>query len=90
MKIPRRDKLKIYGDLLSILYAESKKEKIVITRIQQQTNLPFNRLKAYIQELKDLDFIEDEISFKLTQKGKNFLQEYEGFLDFMERMGLTY
>jgi predicted transcriptional regulator len=90
MKIPRRDKLKIYGDLLSILYAESKKEKIVITRIQQQTNLPFNRLKTYIQELKDLNFIEDEVSFKLTQKGKNFLQEYQGFLDFMERMGLTY
>ena len=89
-KLPRRDKLKIYGDLLSTLYNESKKEKVVLTHIQLKTNVPFDRLKTYIAELKELSLIEDETSLKLTEKGKMYLREYETVLDFMKRMGLTY
>jgi predicted transcriptional regulator len=89
--IARRDKLKIYGDLLSTLRSEaSERERIVLTRVQMRINVPFDRLKSYITELKDLGFIEDETSLKLTQKGKQYLSEYEKILDFMKRMGLTY
>jgi len=88
-KIARRDRLKIYGDLLGILYAE-KDEKIVLTRVQVQMKVPFDRLKGYITELSDLALIENEVSLKLTQKGKQFLAEYENVLDFMKRMGLEY
>ena len=52
--------------------------------------MPFDRLKNYITELKNLGLIEDETSLKLTEKGKQYLQEYEKILDFMKRMGLTY
>ena len=89
-KLPRRDKLKIYGDLLSILHNESKKEKIVLTRVQLRTNVPFDRLKTYIVELKELGLIMDEPSLQLTEKGKQYLKEYEAVLDFMKRMGLSY
>ena len=89
-KLPRRDKLKIYGDLLSILYCESKKDKVVLTHVQLKTNVPFDRLKTYITELKELDLIYDEPSLKLTDKGKQYLKEYETVLDFMKRMGLAY
>ena len=89
-KLPRRDKLKIYGDLLSILNSEAKREKIVLTRIQLRINIPFDRLKIYVAELKELGLIQDEPSLKLTEKGKQYLREYETVLDFMERMGLTY
>jgi predicted transcriptional regulator len=89
-KLPRRDKLKIYGDLLSILHSESKKEKVVLTHVQLKTNVPFDRLKTYIAELKDLGLIQDEVSLNLTDKGKQYLKEYETVLDFMKRMGLTY
>ena len=89
-KLPRRDKLKIYGDLLSILYAESRKEKIVLTRVQLKINVPFDRLKTYIAELKDLGLIQDEASLDLTDKGKQYLKEYETVIDFMKRMGLGY
>ena len=89
-KLPRRDKLKIYGDLLFILYTESKKEKVVLTHIQLKTNVPFDRLKTYIAELKELGLIQDETSLKLTDKGKLYLREYETVLDFMKRMGLAY
>lgn len=89
-KLPRRDKLKIYGDLLSILHNESKKEKVVLTRVQLRTNVPFDRLKTYIVELKELGLIMDEPSLQLTEKGKQYLREYEAVLDFMKRMGLSY
>ncbi len=89
-EIARRDRLKIYGDLLSILYAENKEEKIVLTRVQVQIKVPFDRLKNYISELNDLGLIQDETSLKLTEKGKLYLTEYGKVLDFMKRMGIAY
>jgi predicted transcriptional regulator len=90
-KIARRDRLKIYGDLLSILYAEKNKdEKIVLTRVQVQIKVPFDRLKTYISELNDLGLIQNETSLKLTEKGKQYLIEYAEVLDFMKRMGIAY
>ena len=89
-RLPRRDKLKIYGDLLSILYGEAKTEKVILTRIQLKTNVPFDRLKIYLNELKELGLIVDEPTLKLTEKGKQYIKEYQTVLDFMKRMGLTY
>ncbi len=89
-KFPRRDKLKIYGDLLSVLYSEANTEKIVLTRIQTRINVPFDRLKNYILELNDLGLIQDEKTLKLTEKGKQYLSEYEKVLEFMKRMGIGY
>jgi predicted transcriptional regulator len=90
MKIPRRDKLKIYGDLLSVLNVESKNEKIVLTWVQVKINVPFDRLKTYISDLKELGLIQDESTLRLTEKGKQFLREYDSVIDFMKRMGFTY
>jgi len=90
MKIPRRDKLKIYGDILSVLQQQPKAEKIVLTRVQVQGNVAFERLKNYIADLKDLGLIEDETTLKLTEKGKQYVKDYENVVEFMKRMGLTY
>ena len=90
MKISRRDKLKIYGDLLSILNRESKTEKIALTKVQRLVNVPFDRLKIYISDLKELCLIQDETSLRLSKKGKQYVREYEKVIDFMKRMGITY
>jgi predicted transcriptional regulator len=89
-KIQRRDRLKIYGDLLSALYSESGAKKIVLTQVQVRIKVPFDRLKTYITELVDLGLVQDETSLKLTGKGTQYLKEYERVLDFMKRMGLSY
>lgn len=89
-KLARRDKAKIYHDILVTIQDEAKKGTIVLTRVQQKTNVPFDRLKAYLTELRELGFIQDESLLKLTEKGKEFLSEYEKVLDFMKRMGLIY
>lgn len=90
MKIQKRDKMKIYGDLLLILLTESGNEKIVISHVQLKTNVPFTRLKKYFLDLKELGLIEDETSLKVTDKGKQYLHEYETVLSFMKRMGMSY
>ncbi len=90
-KLARRDKMKIYGDLLSILQAErSDTQKIVLIRVQTKLNVPFDRLKRYLADLEVLNLIEDQISYRLTQKGKQYLKEYQMLVDFMERMGISY
>jgi len=89
-QIARRDRLKIYGDLLSLLYAESREENIVLTHVQVQLKVPFDRLKMYISELNDLGLIQDQTSLKLTEKGKQYIVEYGKVLDFMKRMGVAY
>ncbi len=89
-KILRRDKLKIYGDLLSVLNDEAKTKKIVLTHVQIRINVPFDRLKKYIHGLSELGLIQDETSLTLTKKGKQYLREYEKILGFMKRMGITY
>ena len=86
----RRDRLKIYGDLLAVLNEEAKKEKIVLSWVQVRVNLPFDRLKGFIQDLINLGLVEDEISFKLTEKGRQYLREYEQVLKFIKRMGISY
>ena len=90
MKKLRRDRLKIYGDLLAILYDESKKGKFTLTRVQIRLKVPFDRMKKYISELGALELIESEESLKLTEKGKKYLKEYEKVLDFMDDMGIGY
>lgn len=90
MKISRRDKLKIYGDLLTVLNDKPKNDRIVLTRVQVRINVPFDRLKKYISELKDLGLINDETSLELSEKGRQYLREYGKILDFMNRMGLAY
>jgi predicted transcriptional regulator len=89
-KISRRDKMKIYGDLLSILNFENNKEKVILTRLQAKLNVPFDRLKKYLRQLDELGLIENETSPKLTKKGRQYIREYEKVLDFMRHMGLEY
>ena len=82
--------MKIYGDLLSVLHSESGVKKIVLIRVQAKVNVPFDRLKTYIAELVDLGLIRDETSLRLTDKGKQYIEEYDSVLDFMRRMGIAY
>ena len=86
----RRTKMKIYGDLLLILRAEKTSTgKIILTHIQAKMGVPFDRLKSYVSDLENLNLIEDQISYNLTQKGKEYVDEYRRILDFMERMGIA-
>jgi len=89
-RLARRDIMKIYCDVLSAVKSETNNGEIVLTRVQQRTNVPFDRLKTYMSELVALGLIQSECSPQLTEKGERYLAEYEKVLDFMKRMGLAY
>jgi predicted transcriptional regulator len=90
-RFTRRDRMKIYGDILSVIASKgSEKEEIRLSHIQLMTNVPFDRLKIYLSELEQLGLIQAGSSLKITGKGEQFLIEYEKVLDFMKRMGLRY
>jgi predicted transcriptional regulator len=89
-KIPRRDKLIIYGDLLAALQNRAGSEKIVLSQVQTKINLPYDRMKTYIKDLVELGLVEDQTSLKLTSKGKQYIKEYKRVLDFIKRMGISY
>ena len=71
------------------MHEKKSTDRIVLTRIQAKMNVPFDRLKNYISDLEDLKLIEDQLSLNLTQKGKQYIDEYQKILDFMERMGVA-
>ncbi len=75
---------------MAVLRDQAKNEDIVLTHVQIRINVPFDRLKNYISEIKELGLIQDETSLELTEKGKQYLREYESVLEFMKRMGITY
>jgi predicted transcriptional regulator len=85
--------MKIYGDILSVIASKGsgkEEQEIPLTHIQLMTHVPFDRLKIYLSELKQLGLIQAGSSPKITEKGEQFLIEYEKVLDFMKRMGLGY
>ena len=86
-KTLRRDRLKIYSDLLSIL-SEFSAKTVVLTHVQLKINVPFDRMNDYISELRELGLINEDL--KLTDKGKQYIREYRVVADFMDRMGLIY
>ena len=89
MKSLRRDRLRIYMDILMIIRGETRKGELVITRVQQKSNVPFDRFKTYLSELRQLGLIQDESLPILTERGLQYLTEYQKVLEFMKWMGLS-
>jgi predicted transcriptional regulator len=81
--------MKIYCDMLSAIQSEKNEDKVILTRIQGKANIPFDRLKTYLKELTELGLIQDA-PLQLTEKGQQYITEYEKVQDFMKRMGLAY
>jgi len=73
---------------LYIISQENDKEKLVLTKLQNRLNVPYDRFKLYLSDLKRLELVEDEVSLKLTGKGQEFLCEYMHIRDFLKRIGL--
>jgi predicted transcriptional regulator len=88
-RFARRDKLKIYCDMLCAIQDERNEDQMVLTHVQKKANIPFDRLKTYLRELADLGLVQED-PLKLTEKGKQYVVEYQKVQDFMKRMGLAY
>jgi len=81
--------MEIYNDVLSAIKSEVIGGVARTTRVQSRSNLAYDKLTRYLTELEMKQMITlDPLS--LTEKGRDFLQDYDRIKDFLEEMGLKY
>jgi predicted transcriptional regulator len=71
-----RNRLDIIADVLEVAKSGARK-----TKIMYGANLSYTLLTRYLKDVLDLGLVkgEDGNIFKLTEKGSDFLQEFNGY-----------
>ncbi len=89
-KRPRpRYRPKIFYDILCSIMSQEKSAGVArITRVQNEVNLPSDRFRAHLEDMKALGFIEYADSLACTEKGRSFVSEYEKVAEVLRRFGL--
>ncbi len=81
--------MEIYNDILSAILLELRDGEALPTRIQPKSNLAYDKLTRYLGELEGRAMI-TQAPLTLTEKGHEFLQDYDRIRDFLEEMGVKY
>ena len=90
----KRSEFELYGDILEAVREDiSKNGTARLTRIQGRVNVPFDRFKIYMENLKksnllELREIEGHEEILLTSKAFEYLSEYERVKNFLVAFGL--
>lgn len=87
-----RSKTRIYADILNSILKHGGKSGP--TRILYGANLSYDRLMKHLGQLIELGLVQeekedDEVVFKLTDKGRNFVLEFVKVEKFAEAFGIT-
>jgi predicted transcriptional regulator len=74
----KRNKTQIYNDILSAINLELiNGEGAKPTRVQTLSNLSYDKLVRYLDELEMKEMILQNPLLRITEKGRNFLQDYD-------------
>lgn len=85
----RRHKLQIYYDILRAIQEEATYEGgAKPTRVQFLSNISYDRLSYYLDELESKKMIRRADTLLITEIGLKFLRDYEEIRNLTERMGL--
>lgn len=89
----KRHKLEIYYDILQTCYTEEHSNasgKQSFAKIASQVNMPYNRFKKTVTQLTNLKLCYlNEKSVQVTEKGLEFIMEYQSFNDYLKQIGLV-
>ncbi|MDQ3885084.1 MAG: transcriptional regulator [Thermoproteota archaeon] len=89
MPKPKRNKMEIYNDILSAINLELTNGEAKPTRVQILSNLAYDKLVRYLNELESKKMIiRDPLG--ITEKGRDFLQDYDRIKGFVTAMGIKY
>ncbi|MDQ3853793.1 MAG: winged helix-turn-helix domain-containing protein [Thermoproteota archaeon] len=89
MPKPKRNKMEIYNDILSAINLELTNGEAKPTRVQTLSNLAYDKLVRYLNELEGKKMIMQN-PLQITEKGRDFLQDYDRIKGFVLDMGLKY
>jgi predicted transcriptional regulator len=81
--------MEIYNDILCAIKAELTNGEVKPTRVQTLSNLAYDKLIRYLNELECKKMIAQN-PLRLTEKGHDFLQDYDRIRDFVAAMGVKY
>ncbi|MBI4146688.1 hypothetical protein HY489_05120 [Candidatus Woesearchaeota archaeon] len=87
----KRAKIDIVYDMLKAI--EEKGGRILPTHLLYKSNLSHQRMKIYLEELKQRKLIVEtdhkgKMMFALTDEGRKFLQDFAKVKEFTEAFGL--
>jgi predicted transcriptional regulator len=85
----RRNKLEIYYSILDSIQSEATYGEVKPTRIQFLSNMSYDKINKYFDELESRKMITKQ-PLALTDKGKEFIADYEKINVFMGKIGLKY
>ncbi|MDQ3977398.1 MAG: winged helix-turn-helix domain-containing protein [Thermoproteota archaeon] len=89
MPKPKRNKMEIYNDILSAINLELTNGEAKPTRVQSLSNLAYDKLVRYLNELEGKKMIIQD-PLHITEKGRDFLQDYDRIKGFVLDMGVKY
>jgi predicted transcriptional regulator len=81
--------MEIYNDILSAIKTELTNGKAQPTRVQSLSNLAYDKLVRYLDELEGKKMIMQN-PLGITDRGHDFLQDYDRIRDFVAAMGVKY
>lgn len=90
----KRSKFELFGDILEAIREDiSKNGNARLTRVQSKVNVPYDRFKGYVENLRQTGLIElEEIDgfqeIRLTGKAFTYIDEYTRVKNFMLAFGL--
>ena len=87
-----RTRLMIFHDILDVIRREG--GEAGPTRILYGANLSYERMKRYLEELKERELIEEvEVEgrtvYRLTERGMDFLREFRRIAEFARAFGIV-
>ncbi len=89
MPRPKRSKMEIYNAVLSAIRLELVQGEVRPTKVQSKSNLAYDKLVRYLGELEASAMI-TQSPLMITQKGRDFLDDYDRIEGFLEDMGVKY
>ena len=81
--------MEIYNDILSAIKVELTNGEAKPTRVQSLSNLAYDKFAKYLNELESKRMIVQN-PLGITEKGRDFLQDYDRIRDFVAAMGVKY
>ena len=87
-KIRGRNRERIFYDILCSIIGQEKKGFTRITRVQNEVNLPSDRLRRHIREMEQFKLLKYRSALASTRKGRQFASEYRRVLEMLKHFGL--
>jgi predicted transcriptional regulator len=81
--------MEIYYDILATIKLKLTNGEAKPTRVQSLSNLAYDKLVRYLDELESKKMIVEN-PLRITEKGYDFLQDYDRIRDFVTAMNIKY